>query len=702
MTLLWFCKHDGVMWVLANMGGAVENAFFQDFVVIMVVAGIVTVLFHFLKQPAILGYLVAGVLVGPHVINGGLIQQKETLHSVADLGVIFLMFSLGLHFSFRKLTQVGGKALTIGLIEAPLVFSAGFGVAKLLGWSSLDSIFVGSALCISSTILMFKTLSEMGKMNAPFARLVFGVAIVEDLIAITLLAILPSIVASGSFSLAGAVGIGLKLAAFFVSVVVLGLLVAPRFVDYLDRFQRQDVLMIGILAICFGVSYFAYAMGYSVALGAFLTGTVIAESKASERVNFFTKPIADLFGSLFFVAIGMMWEPKALFLIWDKALIILAVFLVVKIGMVAFSSMLSGENGPAAFRTGFSMGQIGEFSFVIAALGLQLGVLREDVYPMIIGISVITMFVCPFVLKHADRMIDPFWKQIPQRWKEQLDLYHHWLEQLAKVKSSQQAVFRNLTLKILGQLTINFAIITTLFLLAAFLMRNSQEWVPWVEKLGDWKRAAFWMVTMIIGLPIFVATYRKMQAFSMLLAEMSMQNASSTLPLEALRNGISRAILITGTLILIVWVVIFSSTLLPPLRIFMISAISLSVITLIFRQHFIKVYARAQMALVETLSEPQDMDPVPDPEEVMPTLLKGMDVEVITLKEEDWGSGRQLRDLDLRLKTGSSIMGIERANQSIINPRPTELLLPEDRILLVGTKHQLSLARQFLELGTHV
>ena len=232
-------------------------------------------------------------------------------------------------------------------------------------------------------------------------------------------------------------------------------------------------------------------------------------------------------------------------------------------------------------------------------------------------------------------------------------------------------------------------------------MRNSQEWVPWVEKLGDWKRAAFWMVTMIIGLPIFVATYRKMQAFSMLLAEMSMQNASSTLPLEALRNGISRAILITGTLILIIWVVIFSSTLLPPLRIFMISAISLSVITLIFRQHFIKVYARAQMALVETLSEPQDMDPVPDPEEVMPTLLKGMDVEVITLKENDWGSGRQLRDLDLRLKTGSSIMGIERANQSIINPRPTELLLPEDRILLVGTKHQLSLARQFLELGTH-
>ncbi len=687
------------MWVLANVSGAVENAFFQDFVVIMVVAGIVTVLFHFLKQPAILGYLVAGVLVGPHVINGGLIQQKETLRSVADLGVIFLMFSLGLHFSFRKLTKVGGKALTIGLIEAPLVFTAGFLIAKHLGWSSLDSIFVGAALSISSTILMFKTLSEMGKMNAPFARLVFGIAIVEDLIAISLLAILPSIVATGEFSIAGALGIALKLAAFFVSVVVLGLLVAPRFVDYLDRFQRQDVLMIGILAICFGVSYFAYAMGYSVALGAFLTGTVIAESKASERINFFTKPIADLFGSLFFVAIGMLWEPKALLLIWDKALIILAVFLVVKIGMVSLSSMFSGENGPAAFRTGFSMGQIGEFSFVIAALGMQLGVLRTDIYPMIIGISVITMFICPFVLKHADRMIDPFWNQVPKRWRNQLDLYHQWIGQVAKIKNPQQAAFRNLTLKILGQLSVNFAIITTLFLLSAYLLRNSQEWLPWVEKLGDWKRGFFWMATMMMGLPVFVATYRKMQAFSMLLAEMSMQNASTSLPLDALRNGISRAILITGTVVLIAWVVIFSSTLLPPLRMLIISAVSLAVITLIFRQHFIKVYARAQMALVETLSEPQEIDLVSDTEEVTP-LLKGMDVEVITLKDEDWVLGKQLKDLDLRSKTGSNIMGIERADQSIINPRPTELLLPHDRILLVGTKQQLSSARKYMEFGT--
>ncbi|MES2310362.1 MAG: cation:proton antiporter [Verrucomicrobiota bacterium] len=687
------------MWILANTAGGAENAFFQDFVVIMVVAGIVTVLFHFLKQPAILGYLVAGVLVGPHVIPGGLIQQKETLHSVADLGVIFLMFSLGLHFSFRKLTKVGGKALTIGLLEAPFVFAVGFASAKWLGWSFADSIFIGASLCISSTILMFKTLSEMGKMNAPFARIVFGVGIVEDLIAISLLAILPSIVSTGTFSLYSAASIGLKLAAFFVSLGVVGLLVAPRFVDHLDRYQRQDVLMIGILALCFGGAYFAYMMGYSVALGAFLTGSVIAESKAAERINFFTKPISDLFGSLFFVAIGMMWEPDALATSWEKGLIILGVFLVVKIGMVSLAAMISGENGPAAFRTGFSMGQIGEFSFVMAALGLQLGVMRADVYPMIIGISVVTMFVSPFVLKHADRMIDPLWNRVPLSWRKELDLYHQWLGQLAKVKNPQQAAFRGLTIKIVGQLTINFAIITTLFLLAAYLMRNTPEWVPFMQELGEWKRAIFWMVTMTIGLPVFVATYRKMQAFSMLLAEMSMQNASHTLPLDALRSGISRAILITGTLILIAWILIFSSALLPPLRILMVAVASLGVIVLLLRQHFIKIYARAQMALVETLSEPQDMDPIPDAEEVMPTLLRGMDVEVLTLKREDWVAGRMLKDLELRNKTGANIIGIERAEQSIINPRATELILPEDRILLVGTKHQLSLANQYLREG---
>jgi CPA2 family monovalent cation:H+ antiporter-2 len=688
-----------VMWILANSAGGAENAFFQDFVVIMVVAGIVTVLFHFLKQPAILGYLVAGVLVGPHVIEGGLIQQKETLRSVADLGVIFLMFSLGLHFSFRKLTQVGGKALTIGLLEAPIVFAVGFAVSKWLGWSFADAVFVGAALCISSTILMFKTLSEMGKMNAPFARLVFGVGIVEDLIAISLLAILPTIVTTGTFDVYSAFGIGLRLAAFFVSLGVIGLLIAPRLVDYLDRFQRQDVLMISILALCFGGAYFAYMMGYSVALGAFLTGTVIAESKAAERINFFTKPISDLFGSLFFVAIGMMWEPEALGATWDKALIILGVFMVVKIGMVSLAAMISGENGPAAFRTGFSMGQIGEFSFVMAALGLQLKVMRADVYPMIIGISVVTMFVSPFVLKHADRMIDPFWNRLPERWRAQLDLYHQWLGQLAKVKNPQQAAFRGLTLKIMAQLAVNFAIITTLFLVAAYLMRNAPDWIPFLQELGEWKRAIFWMTTMLVGLPIFVATYRKMQAFSMLLAEMSMHNASASLPLDALRSGISRAILITGTLILAAWILVFSSALLPPLRILMVAVVSLGVIVLALRQHFIKIYARAQMALVETLSEPQDMDPVPEPEEVMPTLLRGMDVEVLTLSGEDWVSGRMLRDLELRTKTGANVIGIERANQSIINPRPTEIILPDDRILLVGTKHQLTQANQYLREG---
>lgn len=688
-----------VMAILASMTGT-EGAFFQDFVVIMVVAGIVTVLFHFLKQPAILGYLVAGVLVGPHFIEGGLIQQKETLRSVADLGVIFLMFSLGLHFSFRKLSKIGGQALTIGLIEAPIVFGSGFAIARYFGWSTMDAVFLGSALCVSSTILMFKTMSEMGKMNAPFARLAFGVSVVEDLFAIMLLAILPTLAASGTIYWSDAAGNGMKLAAFFVTLVVVGLIAVPRFVDYLDRYQRQDVLLIGILAICFGVAYFAYMMGYSVALGAFLTGTVIAESKASERINFFTKPIADLFGSLFFVAIGMMWEPQALQDSWDKGLIILGVFLLVKIGMVSLAGVISGEKVPAAVRTGFSMGQIGEFSFVMAALGLQLGVLRPDVYPMIIGISVFTMFICPFVLKHADRMIDPLWNQFPEKWKVKLDLYHQWLQQLTKVNSPQQAAFRALIFKILGQLAINFAMITTLFLLSAFALRNTPDWMSWINALGDWKQTVFWMATMIVSLPIFVATYRKMQAFSMLLAELSMQNASSKLPLEALRSFISRAILSTGILLMLIGLFLFSSALLPPTKVLMGALVTLVLIVLLFRKNLIKVYARAQSALAETLNEPHELDPEVEQEDVMPTLLKGMDVEVVNLEEEDWAAGRQLRDLDLRVKTGSNVMGIERAEQSIINPRPTELILPGDRVLLVGTKHQLHHARLFLKSGS--
>lgn len=688
------------MAILASMNGT-EGAFFQDFVVIMVVAGIVSILFHFLKQPAILGYLVAGVLVGPHLFDGGLIQQKETLRSVADLGVIFLMFSLGLHFSFRKLSKIGGQALTIGLIEVPIVFLAGFGISKYFGWSSLDAIFVGSALCISSTILMFKTLTEMGKMNAPFARLGFGISAVEDLFAIMLLAILPAIAMSGVISWGDTLQNGLTLAAFFVSLVVVGLIAVPRFVDYLDKYERQDVLLIGILAICFGVAYFAYMMGYSVALGAFLTGTVIAESKASERINFFVKPIADLFGSLFFVAIGMMWEPQALHDTWDKALVILIVFMVVKIGMVTFAGLIVGENAPSAVRTGFSMGQIGEFSFVMASLGLQLKVVRPEIYPTIIAISVCTMFVSPFVLKHADRMIDPIWGSIPQGWKRQLDFYHAWLSRLTKTNNAQQAAFRGLIIKILGQLSVNFAMITTLFLLAAYFLRNTPDWMLWMDALKDWKQTVFWLVTMFMALPIFVATYRKMQAFSMLLAEMTMQNASAKLPVEVLRSLISKAILSTGMVALILWVGLFSSALLPPTNVVLIAIGGFAGLMLLLKTHLIKVYARGQAALYETLSEPHELDPIVQQEDAMPTLLRGMDVEVMHLNEDDWACGRQLRDLELRAKSGANIIGIERAEQSIINPRPTEVLLPEDRILLVGSKSQLHDGRIYLKEGSN-
>ncbi len=676
-----------------------NNLFVHDFSIVLMVAGVVSVLFHRFRQPVLLGYLVAGVLIGPHLFEPGLITEKETVHSMADLGVIFLMFTLGLHFSFRKLRTIGGVSLAIGLIEVPLTFVAGFVVGKYFGWKTVDAIFMGAALCISSTILMFKTLNDLGKINEPFAKTIFGVAIVEDMMAIALLALLPGLALSGSLEVRNLIEVIGKLAGFFVAVVVMGLLFAPKLVDYLDRFERQDVLLISVLGLCFGVSFLALKLEYSVALGAFLSGAVIAESKAVEKITFITRPIADLFSGLFFVAIGMLIEPRYLLQHGFTAFLILVVFLVVKIGSASFAAIVAGERPQEALRVGVSLGQIGEFSFVIAALGLQMHVTSAHLYPMIIAISAAAMFVSPYLLKHADLFIDSSWHRLPKWLLDWFEIYRRWLKKIQTTSSIQQQAMRSLIHKMLEQLALNAALITAVFLFAAYGLKTSSDWLPQLAWLEEWKRTLFWWGAMMAALPLLVATYRKLQALSMLVAELSMQNAPARMPVNIMRSFVSRAFMITGLLILIFWTALMSSALLPPWRILVVMSSVVVAIGFIFRQHFIRIYARAQLSIVETLDAPLSEAAPHEDSLKLPSLIRGADVQVISLSERSWATDRDLRELQLRTRTGASIIAIERANQSIVNPDPDEKLVSGDRILLIGSKSQIASARHFLKGG---
>ncbi|HEV7405079.1 MAG TPA: cation:proton antiporter, partial [Chthoniobacteraceae bacterium] len=301
--------------------------FLQDLALVMIVAAIVTVLFRRFKQPVVLGYILAGVIIGPHT-PGPLIKDEHAIQTLSELGVIFLMFSLGLEFSLRKLKEVGATALIAAMFAILLMVWAGYELGRGFGWKEMDSVFLGAILSISSTTIILKALQELGKAKEPFARLIFGILIVEDILAVVMIALLSGFAATGKLE-AGAVGSTLlKLSAFLGTLLVVGLIAVPRLLNYVAKFRSDEMLLITVVGLCFGVSLLAVKLEYSVALGAFLIGAIIAEARQIAKIEALTHPVRDLFSAVFFVSIGLLIDPVLLVKYAGPILLISAVVVV--------------------------------------------------------------------------------------------------------------------------------------------------------------------------------------------------------------------------------------------------------------------------------------------------------------------------------------------------------------------------------------
>jgi CPA2 family monovalent cation:H+ antiporter-2 len=300
--------------------------FIQDLAVIMLVAGLVTVIFNRFKQPVVLGYIVAGVILGPHTPPFTFISNEETINTLAELGVVFLLFSLGLEFSIKKLIKVGPTAIIAAFAEIVLMILIGYGIGQFFGWTQMDSLFLGAILAISSTTIIVKALHELGMKTEKFAQLIFGILIVEDILAIGIIALLSTLVTTGGIS-AGTIFSTLgKLSLFMVVSLVLGILIVPRILSYVAKFKGNEMLLITVLGICFGFCLFVMNMGYSIALGAFVIGAIMAESKEFKLIERITEPIKDMFSAIFFVAIGLLLNPAIIVqYAWPIAIITLAV-----------------------------------------------------------------------------------------------------------------------------------------------------------------------------------------------------------------------------------------------------------------------------------------------------------------------------------------------------------------------------------------
>ncbi|HET7787100.1 MAG TPA: cation:proton antiporter, partial [Myxococcales bacterium] len=403
------------------------NAFLVNLAMVLCVAAVTTVVFQRLRQPLVLGYIIAGLLVGPYV-PFPLVADSDTIHGLSELGVILLLFGIGLEFTFKKLMRVGAAAAVVALVEISVQIILGDAAAAAFGWTSREALFAGAMMAMSSTTIIAKAFDEM-KVGGRVRELVLAVLIVEDLVAILLLTAL-STLSAGSLS-AGQLGMTAGRLLLFLAVVFgAGMLVVPRLVRGVVKLDRPETTSIACIGICFAFALLAQRFGYSVALGAFLAGSLVAESGEGVRVERLVEPVRDLFGAVFFVSVGMLIDPKMVVANWLPILVLSAVVIGGRIVGVSLPAFLSGEGVRTSIAASMSMAQIGEFSFLIAQMGIATGAIREFLYPVAVSVSALTTLTTPFMIRAAAPASAWVDRKLPHALQTFVALYGSWIDGL--------------------------------------------------------------------------------------------------------------------------------------------------------------------------------------------------------------------------------------------------------------------------------
>ncbi len=394
-----------------------------DLALILIIAGITTLVFKWLKQPVVLGYIVAGFLCSPHFVFTPNVTDTANINILANIGIIVLLFSLGLEFSLKKLVNVGSSAIITASVIVVGMMMLGYAAGRLLSFDYLDSLFLGAMLSMSSTTIIIKAFTDLNLRKQKFTSLVFGVLVVEDLFAVLSMVFLTSIAVKNKFEGKELLENVLKLSFFLIIWFLVGIYALPTFFKKVKRYLNDETLLIVAMGLCLGMVVFASAAGFSSALGAFIMGSILAGTVQAERIEKVIQPVKDLFGAVFFISVGMLVNPEILY---EYALPILLLSVVVIVGQITLGTsgmLISGQPLKIAVQSGFSLAQVGEFAFIIATLGMSLNVIDSYLYPIIVAVSVITTFTTPYFIKLANPAYEKLNTVLPERFRMLLDNY---------------------------------------------------------------------------------------------------------------------------------------------------------------------------------------------------------------------------------------------------------------------------------------
>jgi CPA2 family monovalent cation:H+ antiporter-2 len=671
--------------------------------VVLGVAAVTTVLFQKLRLPVVLGYLVAGLIVGPHVPIP-LVANREIVHTLSELGVILLMFALGLEFSLRKLVQVGPAAGLTAVIQSSIMVWLGFLVGRGFGWTTRESLFTGAIIAISSTTIIAKAFDEQG-IKGKLRELVVGILIVEDLIAILLMAILTALASGDDVSPGTLARSSGRLVAFLAGFVSIGMLLVPRAVRAIKRLERPELMLISSIAICFAGALLAQAFGYSVALGAFMAGSLVAESGEEKHVEHLIVPVRDLFAAVFFVSVGMQMDPAILVEHWAAVTVLVLVVVLGKFVGVSLGAFLTGNGTRTSVRAGMSLAQIGEFSFIIAALGMSLRATRDFLYPIAVAVSAVTTLTTPLLIRGAGPVANFIDRKLPRPLQTFVSLYGTWLERLHGAGEKKTA--RSRAKRLAKLLLLDAAILSALVIGTAVSLGNIAAFVS--EELNVSSRLARGLVVLLmlaLAAPLVVGVLRLSRSLGVALAQAALPaTAKEKVDLAAAPR---RALVVTLQLVVVLLVSLPFLALTQPFVPGWAVAISvgalLTVLGVVFwrsatsLQGHVKAGAQMIVELLAAQARKGAVAPDEAAHEAITQLMRGLG-EPVPFRLEDGNAavGRTLADLNLRGATGASVLAIAREDEEMIVPQASEVLHSGDVLALAGTHEAIEAAVHVLK-----
>lgn len=658
----------------------------SDLALILICAGIMTLIFKKLKQPLVLGYIVAGFICTPHFKFTPSVVDSASIHIWSEIGVIFLLFALGLEFSFKKLMKVGGSAVISACTIIFCMILVGVFVGWTFGWNRMDCIYLGGMLAMSSTTIIYKAFDDMGLRQQRFAGLVLSILILEDILAIVLMVMLSTMTVSQNFEGGEMVYSILKLLFFLILWFVVGIYGIPLFLKRVRKLMSDETLLIVSLALCFGMVYLAALVGFSPAFGAFIMGSILSETIESEHIGKLVSPVKDLFGAIFFVSVGMMVDPA---MIVEYKYQILVIVLAVLLGQTIFGTtgvLLSGQPLKTAMQCGFSLTQIGEFAFIIASLGVSLKVTSHFLYPIVVAVSVITTFLTPYMIRLAVPAYNVIDKYMPSRWRRLLDRYSSGASVANHSNNWKKLVIAIIRI-VLIYAVLSIAV-TALFL--HFIVPLA------TDMLGDlWGRILGAVLTITAIAPFLRAMIMKKnrsEEFKSLWSDSRFNHA----PLISII--LLRIVIAIGFIVFIIENLFrASAALMVGIAIIVVCAMILSRFlkkqSIVLERTFVRNlhYKEIQQ---EYLGEKQ-------PEYAGRLLDRDLHLSDFLIPAESAWAGKTLRELDLGKKYDVHVASIIRGKHRLNIPDGNTCIFPNDLIQVIGTDEQLSLFASVAEKAIH-